>query len=159
MAKKVVKKKTVKKKVAKKRKAKSRKISVPGGAKQPQLTYDEIECIKALLSVNTSKQKVADEVGHSWATIDKISKLNDEEIEGFRDIKRKEFIKKAWEKIEMLLRQVTERKCAFATVNQVTTAMGTIYDKAALASGEATERTELEVMGIEFRPVDKKKNS
>jgi len=142
VAKKAVKKKTVKKKVVKK-KASKKKVVPEKELIQPQLNYDEIEYIKALLAVNTSKQRVAVEVGHSWATIDRISKLNDKEIEGFRDIKRKEFIKKAWQKIEMLLRQVTEGKCAFATINQVTTAMGTIYDKAALASGEATERVEV----------------
>lgn len=144
MAKKA-KKKTVKKKAVKKPRVK--KILPPprGEGIKPHLTYDEIEWIKALLAVTPSKQRVADETKRSWATIDKISKLKEEEIEIYRAIKRKGFIKKAWEKIDMLMDKITDGKCAFATVNQITTAMGTVYDKAALASGDVTDRSEVEI--------------
>ena len=134
-------KKTTKKKTKKINPNRKAIVKKPG--EKPHLTYDEIEWIKALLAVNTTKKAVADITNRSADTITRISKLNEEEIEQYRSIKRKAFINKAWEKIEMLLKQVTEGKCAFATINQITTAMGTIYDKAALASGEVTERVEV----------------
>jgi hypothetical protein len=148
VAKKKVKKKTTKKKLVKKKVASPKEAATVDqaedskGKEKPRLTFDEIEWIKALLAVNTSKKKVADETGRSWDTIDRIGKLNEEEIEKYRDIKRKEFVCKAWEKINLLLDKVTDSKCIFATVSQITTAMGTIYDKAALASGEATDRVQ-----------------
>lgn len=132
MVKKKAKKKIAKKKIVKKKSKKK--------GEKPRLTYDEIEWIKALLVINTSMREVARQTGRSVGTIKRISDVNEDEIEQYRTVKKKEFIFKAWEKIFMLLDLVTQGKCYFATVSQITTAMGTIYDKAALAGGEATDR-------------------
>lgn len=137
-------KKTVKKKATKK-KAVKRKGRLPRSKTglQPRLSYDEVEYIKALLVVTPSLTEVARITGHARDTIRKIRDINADELDGYRQLKTKDFIKKSWEKIDMLMEQVTRGKCAFATVNQVTTALGTIYDKAALASGGVTERIQV----------------
>lgn len=138
MAKKVVKKKTVRKK------AKPKKIDKPkkGKGSKPHLNLGEIEWIKAL-SATESIQEVARQTGRSTDTVRRIKAMNEDEISQYRTQKKKEFVAKCHEKMWMLLNQVTEGKCAFATVNQITTAMGTVYDKAALASGDVTDRVEV----------------
>lgn len=115
---------------------------------RPPLNYYEIEVIKAYLAVEKSIREVARKTGRSADTIRRIRDLKEEDIEYYRSLKRKEFVLKAWEKIDMLTDEITRGKCFMASVNQITTALGTMYDKAALASGEATQRAEIEVKGI-----------
>lgn len=50
------------------------------------------ERIRALLTTGKSKNLIAKEVGVSWATVDKISKEDPDELESLREEKREEFI-------------------------------------------------------------------
>ncbi len=121
-----------------------KKINKPakGVGSKPHLNLGEIEWIKALVATE-SIQETARQTGRSTDTVRRIKAMNEDEISQYRIQKKKEFVARCHEKMWMLLNQVTEGKCAFATVNQVTTAMGTIYDKAALASGDVTDRVEV----------------
>lgn len=50
------------------------------------------EQIKALLAMGKAKNQIAKEVGVSWATVDKISKEEPDELENLREQKREELI-------------------------------------------------------------------
>ena len=65
-------------------------------------------------------------------TITRIKNLNKNEIDSYRQLKRREFIYKAWQKIWILFDKITPDRCSKAKVNQLTTAIGTLYDKAVL---------------------------
>jgi len=115
-----------------------------------RLHYDEIEYIKALCATIPNLSEIERITGRSRDTIRRIRDFNQDEIHGYRQLKRREFVKKAWEKIELLIKAINDGKCAFASVNQLTTAIGTLYDKAALASGDVTNRTEHKISDIDL---------
>jgi len=144
--------------VAKKRKKRIKKPrkstlkltpSVPTEYKS-RLHYDEIEYIRALCATIPNLSEIERITGRSRDTIRKIKKFSQDEISSYRQLKTKEFVKKAWEKIELLIKAINDGKCAFASVNQLTTAIGTLYDKAALASGDVTGRTEHKISDIDL---------
>lgn len=56
------------------------------------LDDEKRERIKALLTMGKSKNLIAKEVGVSWATVDKISKEEPDELESLREEKREELI-------------------------------------------------------------------
>jgi len=115
-----------------------------------QMHYDEIEYIRALLATIPNLSEVSRITGRNRNTILRIKRLSQDEISEYRTFKTKEFVKKAWEKIELLIKAINDGKCAFASVNQLTTAIGTLYDKAALASGDVTNRTEHKISDIDL---------
>lgn len=53
------------------------------------------EKIRALLATGQAKNAVAKKIGVSWATVDKVSKENPEELESLREQKKVEFIVEA----------------------------------------------------------------
>lgn len=105
------------------------------------------EHIKALLATGKAKNAVAREVGVSWASVDKISKESHDEIESLRDKKRIEFIDRLWETIvsaqELGVQMIEEAKLGERDIplGQVSTFLGTLYDKRALMLGESTNNT------------------
>lgn len=105
------------------------------------------EHIKALLATGKSKQSVADEVGVSWATVDKISKEDPDGIEDLRENKRNEFIDALWDTIvsaqELGVQMIAEAKTGQRDIplGQISTFLGTLYDKRALMLGESTANT------------------
>jgi len=115
-----------------------------------RLHYDEIEYIRALLATIPNLSEISRIIGRSRSTILKIKRFSPDEISSYRHLKTKEFVKKAWEKIELLIKAINDGKCVFASVNQLTTAIGTLYDKAALASGDVTDRTEHKISDIDL---------
>ncbi|MFZ5754066.1 MAG: hypothetical protein ACOY3J_07470 [Bacillota bacterium] len=74
-----------------------------------------IEKIKALLATGKAKNAVARELGISWATVDKYSQENADEIEDLREQKRREFINEAWEDIKAAM-FLGRQKIRLATV-------------------------------------------
>ena len=139
----------------KKKKKKPRKstLKLTPSAPAEQITrlhYDEIEYIRVLIATIPNLSEISRITGRSRSTILKIKKFSQDEISSYRHLKTKEFVKKAWEKIELLIKAINDGKCAFASVNQLTTAIGTLYDKAALASGDVTDRTEHKFADIDL---------
>jgi hypothetical protein len=103
------------------------------------------ERVKALLAAGKAKNQVAKEVGISWATVDKISKKDPDEIESIREQKRQDFIDKIWSNIEdaielghEMVREAREGKRDIPLA-QVSTYIGTLYDKQALMQGDPTQ--------------------
>lgn len=105
------------------------------------------EHIKALLAIGKSKQSVATDVGVSWATVDKVSKESTDEIEDLRDKKRTDFIDALWDTIvsaqELGVQMIGEAREGKREIplGQVSTFLGTLYDKRALMVGESTANT------------------
>ncbi len=105
------------------------------------------EHIKALLATGKAKNAVANEVGVSWATVDKISKEDSDEIETIRDKKRTDFIDALWDTIvsaqELGVQMIAEARSGQRDIplGQVSTFLGTLYDKRALMVGESTANT------------------
>lgn len=132
------------------------------------------EKIKALLSTGIAKNQVAKQVGCSWATVDKISKEEPDEIESMREDKRIKFIDRLWNSMDEALKLADKRislaidanhkldeisdmvgdseldeKKAYelqraidnitnVPLGQISTFIGTIYDKHALMTGGKT---------------------
>lgn len=117
---------------------------------RPQMHYDEIEYIRALLATIPNMSEVSRITGRNRNTILRVKRLSKDEISDYRTFKTKEFVKKAWEKIELLIKAINDGKCAFASVNQLAAAIGILYDKAALASGDVTDRTEHKFADIDL---------
>lgn len=74
-----------------------------------------------------------------------------EDFVEFRMEKRKEFVEKAWETIGNAL-ELADRRIKNALesgeelpLREISTYIGTMYDKAALAAGEETERAEVHI--------------
>ncbi|OUS72989.1 hypothetical protein B1748_23560 [Paenibacillus sp. MY03] len=102
------------------------------------------EMVKALLATGKAKNQVAKEAGLSWATVDKISKEDPDDLERLREHKRKEFVKKLWENIEDAIdlghTMVIEAKANKREIplSHISTYVGTLYDKQALMTGGKT---------------------
>ncbi|MFK7696404.1 hypothetical protein [Paenibacillus sp. HJGM_3] len=132
------------------------------------------ERIKALLATGMAKNAVAKEVGVSWASVDKVSKEQPDNLENLREQKRMQFIDRLWnsmdkalgladKRIELALdanrkldelsdmvgdsdldpKKAIELQQALANISavplgQISTFIGTIYDKHALMTGGKT---------------------
>lgn len=132
------------------------------------------ERVKALLAAGKAKNQVAKEVGISWATVDKISKENPDELESIREQKRIQFIDRLWNSMDEALKLADKRIALAIDANQkldelsdavgdaeidpkkamelqraiesissvplgqISTFIGTIYDKHALMTGGKT---------------------
>ncbi len=102
------------------------------------------ERVKALLAAGKAKNQVAKEVKLSWATVDKISKEDPDELEDLREQKRTAMIGKLWANMEDALELghsiVKRAKSGEAEVplSHISTYYGTLYDKHALMTGGKT---------------------
>ena len=132
------------------------------------------EKVKALLAAGKAKNQVAKEVGISWATVDKISKEEPDELENLREQKRIQFIDRLWNSMDEALKLADKRIALAIDANQkldelsdavgdaeidpkkamelqraiesissvplgqISTFIGTIYDKHALMTGGKT---------------------
>lgn len=111
------------------------------------LSDEKKETVKALLATGLAKNDIAKKVGISWATVDSISKENPDKIESLREDKKKDFIDKLWNNIveaaELGHMMVTEAKAGKRDIplGQVSTYLGTLYDKRALMNDESTGNT------------------
>lgn len=132
------------------------------------------ERVKALLAAGKAKNQIAKEVKLAWATVDKISKENPDELEDIREQKRIEFIGRLWSSMDEALKLADKRIAIAIDANhkldelsdaigdagldpkqthelqralenvtavplgQISTFIGTIYDKHALMTGGKT---------------------
>lgn len=109
------------------------------------LDDEKKERIKALLTTGKSKNQIANDVGVSWATVDKISKENPDKLEELREDKKQQMIDKIWESLvdaqELGHSMIKEAKQGIRDIplNQISTYYGTLYDKMALMNGESTQ--------------------
>lgn len=132
------------------------------------------ESIKALLATGKAKNAIAKELGISWATVDKVSKEQPDDLESLRERKRTEFIDRLWnsmdkalgladkrielaleasEKLDAIYDKIGDSELDFkqkqelqnainnlstVPLGQISTFIGTIYDKHALMTGKST---------------------
>lgn len=93
--------------------------------------------------------EVARHLGVPYTTVDQwLKKMPDKDgFEALRKIKKAEFIEKSSEIMDLALARLKERleNDKPVPVNHLSTVIGTLYDKQALAAGEATENTKVTV--------------
>lgn len=115
------------------------------------LSDEKREQVKALLATGLAKNDVAKKCKISWATVDSISKQEPDKIENYREDKKKELIDKLWDNIveaqELGFQMIKEAKQGIRDIplGQISTYLGTIYDKRALMNNESTANTQLTV--------------
>ena len=117
--------------------------------KRGPLDYATIEQIRALYAAGHTRQAIATTLGLSWSTVDKYLKLQDQDaLEQLRDQKKRGFIDNAWASIQMgseLIKQQIERLLreseglSAKEIQHLTTSLGILYDKQALAQGDPTQ--------------------
>lgn len=111
------------------------------------LSDEKREQVKALLATGLAKNDIAKKCKISWATVDSISKQAPDEIESLREQKRTEFIDALWNTIvsaqELGVQMIAEAKTGQRDIplGQISTFLGTLYDKRALMLGESTANT------------------
>lgn len=97
-------------------------------------------------ALTNSYNRTAKELKISDSTVKKIIQEHQEEFGKVREQKKEEFIEKSSRIIDKALnkleKQIDDDKVA---PNHLTTVIGTLYDKRALAKGEATENTTFKV--------------
>lgn len=107
----------------------------------------------AALAVSNNIDELSREMGIPSNTLRQWKKDAEktEDFVEFRMEKRKEFVERAWETIGNALK-LADRRIKNALENgeelplrEISTYIGTMYDKAALASGEETERAEVRI--------------
>ena len=107
----------------------------------------------AALAVSNNIDELSREMGIPSNTLRQWKKDAEktEDFVEFRMEKRKEFVEKAWETIGNALK-LADRRIKNALENgeelplrEISTYIGTMYDKAALAAGEETERAEVRI--------------
>lgn len=109
------------------------------------------ERVKTLLAEGKAKNQVAKEVGLSWATVDKISKEEPDKLENLRETKKQDLIDKLWDNIvaaqELGFQMIKEAKTGQRDIplGQISTYLGTLYDKRALMNNESTSNTQMTV--------------
>lgn len=124
-------------------------------AKQGQKLTDELrEQIKAHLVISDNKNEIAKKFGVSWATVDKIEKESQKEDDGFeklREDKKQQMIDKLWDNIvdaaelgHSMIKEAKEGKRDIP-LGQISTYLGTLYDKRALMNNESTANTQTTV--------------
>lgn len=127
-------------------------------ARQGQKLTDELkEQIRALLVISENKNEIAKKLNVSWSTVDKIAKeieMNPEEkkqFEKLRDDKKMQMIDKLWENIvdaaelgHSMIKEAKEGKRDIP-LGQISTYLGTLYDKRALMNNESTANTQTTV--------------
>lgn len=114
-------------------------------AKQGQKLTDEIkEQIRAALASNNNVREISREYKVSPSSVMKIRDENPDEFEQLRTDKKQQMIDKLWDNIvdaadlgHMMIRQA-KAGTRDIPLGQVSTYLGTLYDKRALMSGEKT---------------------
>jgi|SRR5690242_15966889 len=115
------------------------------------LSDEKREQVKALLATGLAKNDIAKKCKISWATVDSISKQEPDKIESYREDKKKELIDKLWDNIveaqELGFQMIKEAKQGIRDIplGQISTYLGTIYDKRALMNNESTANTQMTV--------------
>lgn len=110
------------------------------------------EAILALLATGKAKNAVAKEVGCSWATVDKISKEQPDELESLREDKRTQMISKLWDNmtdaLELGHSLVIKAKHGEVEIplSHISTYYGTLYDKHALMTGGKTADVSVKIV-------------
>lgn len=124
-------------------------------AKQGQRLTDELrERIRAELVLTDNKNDIAKKLGVSWSTVQKISKEiedspeENEKFEKLRDDKKQQLIDKLWDNIvdaaelgHTMIQEARQGKRDIP-LGQVSTYLGTLYDKRALMNNENTANTQ-----------------
>ena len=123
-------------------------------AKQGQQISDELkENIRALLVLGNSKNDIAKKIGVSWSTVQKMAKQieedpeENEKFEKLRDDKKKQLIDSLWNNIvdaaALGHKMITEAHEGTRDIplGQISTYLGTLYDKRALMNNESTANT------------------
>jgi hypothetical protein len=109
------------------------------------------EKIKAHLSMSDNVRETARQFKVSPATVMKIRDEKPDEFEQMRTDKKQELIDKLWDNIvaaqELGFQMIAEAKQGVRDIplGQISTYLGTLYDKRALMQGESTNNTELKV--------------
>ena len=114
-----------------------------GKKTSPEVVYQ----VMTSWSITNNYNQTARDLGMAFATVKDIVERNKdkEEFVKLQDEKRATFVEKADEIIDILLDRIIkeatdeEREIPF---NQLTTALGTVYDKRALAKGESTQNVD-----------------
>ena len=101
-------------------------------------------------AVTDSYSETARELGMAETTVIDIVKANKDKPEfvKLRDEKREDFSKSATRIIEKALKRLEKELDSDELnipINHLTTAIGTLYDKRALAQGSATEKVEVQI--------------
>lgn len=124
-------------------------------AKQGQRLPDELkEQIRAHLVLSDNKNEIAKTLGVSWSTVDKVEKETRDTVDGFeklREDKKQQLIDKLWENIvdaaelgHSMIKEAREGRRDIP-LGQISTYLGTLYDKRALMNNESTANTALTV--------------
>ena len=122
-------------------------MKMPRGQKTPPETVYKI---MASWAVTGNYQETARQLKVPQSTVEKIVKENKNKPEFVEvcDKKRDEFSKKATQIINKALTRLENELDNYdkdIPINQLTTAIGTLFDKRALVDGEATERMSVEI--------------
>ena len=118
-------------------------------ARGKKTSEDKREQVKTLLYINpnATDAEIAKTVKLPNSTVHYIKKdvMRTDEFEEVRQRKKEEFINDAWETVKSLLLKVNDKILLLegddlkkANIRDIAIALGTIYDKQALASGEPT---------------------
>lgn len=127
-------------------------------AKQGQKLDDELkERIRAALVLTDNKNEIAKNLKISWSTVNKYAKAiedepeENEKLEKLREDKKQDLINKLWDNIvaaqELGFKMIDEAKSGKRDIplGQISTYLGTLYDKRALMVGESTSNTQMTV--------------
>ena len=118
---------------------------MPRGKKtSPEVIYQ----VMTSWAVTNNYNETARELGMAVSSVKQIvdAHKNEQEFEKLRTEKKEEFSEKASRIIDKALKrleQAIEDEENYIPVNQLTTAIGTLYDKRALAKGESTSNTKI----------------
>lgn len=115
-----------------------------GKKTSPEVIYQ----VMTSWAIHRNNMEVSRELGIPEATVRKIvdEHKDEEEYAKLCDEKKEEFADKATRIIDKALKrleQAIENNEEYIPVNQLTTAIGTLYDKRALAKGESTNNTKV----------------
>lgn len=121
-------------------------------AKQGQKLTDELkERIKSALASNNNVREIAREYKVSPSTVMKVRDENPDEFEQLRTDKKQQLIDKLWDNIvdaaELGHSMIKEAKQGTREIplGQISTYLGTLYDKRALMNDESTSNTTMTV--------------
>lgn len=109
------------------------------------------ETIKSLLTTGKAKNAIAKQVKVSWSTVDKVSKEAPDKLESLREDKKLALVNKLWDNIvdaaalgHSMIKEAQEGKRDIP-LGQISTYLGTLYDKRALMNNESTANTSVTV--------------
>ena len=115
-----------------------------GQKTSPEVIYQ----VMTSWAMTNSFSQTARDLNMAITTVEKIVKDNKDKEEFVKlcNDKRDTFVEKANEIIDILLERIVREATneeKDIPLNQLTTALGTVYDKRALAKGESTENTKI----------------